>query len=51
MDFDAGADYDDVVTAVAALARIQAPDVPDLHRVGERVLEGLISGRRLTLPS
>jgi hypothetical protein len=45
MDFDSGARHDDVVAALAALARHQDPDVPDARRVGERVLEGLITGR------
>lgn len=45
MDFDTGATYDDAVVAVAALARLQAPDLADPERVGERVVEGLISGR------
>lgn len=45
MDFDAGARHEDVVAALAALARQQDPDLEDTRRVGERVLEGLITGR------
>jgi hypothetical protein len=45
MDFDSGARHDDVIAALAALARYQAPDLAEPWRVGERVLEGLITGR------
>ncbi|HEY8525258.1 MAG TPA: hypothetical protein VIL48_09855 [Acidimicrobiales bacterium] len=45
MDFDSGARHDDVIAALATLARYQDPDLEDAHRVGEKVLEGLITGR------
>lgn len=45
MDFDSGARHDDVIAALAALARHQAPALDEPWRVGERVLEGLITGR------
>lgn len=45
MDFDSGARHDDVIAALGALARQQAPDLDEPWRVGERVLEGLITGR------
>jgi hypothetical protein len=47
MDFDSGARHDDVVAALAALARHQDPDLvaAEARRAGERVLDGLISGR------
>lgn len=45
MDFDSGARHDDVVAALAALARQQDPGIEDAWRAGERVLEGLITGR------
>jgi hypothetical protein len=48
MDFDAGARHDDVITAVASLARLQDPQLDEGLRVGERVLEGLITGRSTT---
>ncbi len=45
MDFDSGARHDDVIAALAALARHQSPGLEDTWRAGERVLEGLITGR------
>jgi hypothetical protein len=45
MDFDSGARHDDVIAALAALALHQHPGLQDAWRVGERVLEGLITGR------
>lgn len=45
MDFDTGASYDDVVVAVSTLATLQVPGLADPERVGERVVEGLITGR------
>lgn len=45
MDFDTGASYDDVVVAVSTLATLQVPDLADPERVGEKVVEGLITGR------
>jgi hypothetical protein len=45
MDFDSGARHDDVIAALAALTRHQSPMIEDPWRVGERVLEGLITGR------
>lgn len=45
MDFDAGARHDDVIAAVASLARLQDPTLEDDLRVGEKVLDGLITGR------
>jgi hypothetical protein len=45
MDFDSGARHDDVIAALAALTRHQSPMLEDPWRVGERVLEGLITGR------
>lgn len=45
MDFDTGASYDDVVVAVATLATLQVPELADPERVGEKVVEGLITGR------
>jgi len=48
MDFDAGARHDDVIAAVSALARLHDPHLPAATRVGERVLDGLITGRSTT---
>lgn len=45
MDFDTGASYDDVVVAVSSLASLQVPGLDDPERVGEKVVEGLITGR------
>ncbi|MGI8807668.1 MAG: hypothetical protein ACR2KK_07475 [Acidimicrobiales bacterium] len=45
MDFDTGASYDDVVVAVSTLASLQVPGLADPERVGEKVIEGLITGR------
>lgn len=45
MDFDSGARHDDVISALAVLAQQQDPELEDPWRVGERVLEGLITGR------
>jgi hypothetical protein len=45
MDFDSGARHDDVIAALSTLARHQDPDLDEPRRVGERVLEGLITGR------
>lgn len=45
MDFDTGASYDDVVVAVSSLASLQVPGLADPERVGEKVIEGLITGR------
>lgn len=45
MDFDSGARHHHVISALAALARQQDPGLEDAWRVGERVLEGLITGR------
>lgn len=45
MDFDTGASYDDVVVAVSTLASLQVPGLSDPERVGEKVIEGLITGR------
>ena len=45
MDFDTGASYDDVVVAISSLASLQVPGLEYPERVGERVVEGLITGR------
>jgi len=45
MDFDTGASYDDVVVAVSSLASLQVPGLADPERVGDKVIEGLITGR------
>lgn len=45
MDFDSGARHDDVLAAIATLARYQDSSVDDAERVADRVLEGLITGR------
>jgi hypothetical protein len=45
MDFDSGARHDDVISAIAGLAQQQDPQIDDPWRVGEKVLEGLITGR------